>query len=161
MFHYFKIPYFTCTFFSKFIYNEYIGPHFLSHVVLKFSPVISPSIHQNITRNGSYGAVSTTSLFQIEERIAFNFQQSNVYPCHNCSTLIPKREAHGQSWWSDGEGPGLSWKFWLDHFTTCRIITSLSLIPASEYIFTQTLAAMDIPARILLSLLEYIPGANP
>jgi hypothetical protein len=28
MFHYFKIPYFTCTFFTKFIYNEYIGPYF-------------------------------------------------------------------------------------------------------------------------------------
>jgi hypothetical protein len=41
-FHYFKIPYFTCTFFTKFTYNEYIGPYFLSHVVLRFSPVISP-----------------------------------------------------------------------------------------------------------------------
>ena len=28
MFHYFKMPYFTCTFFIKFIYNEYIGPSF-------------------------------------------------------------------------------------------------------------------------------------
>ena len=28
MFHYFKIPYFTCTFFAKFTYNEYIGPYF-------------------------------------------------------------------------------------------------------------------------------------
>jgi hypothetical protein len=28
MFHYFKIPYFTCTFFTKFTYNEYIGPFF-------------------------------------------------------------------------------------------------------------------------------------
>jgi len=36
MFHYFKIPYFTCTFFTKFTYNEYIGPYFLSHVVLRF-----------------------------------------------------------------------------------------------------------------------------
>jgi hypothetical protein len=35
MFHYFKIPYFTCTFFTAFIYNEYIGPYFLSHVVSK------------------------------------------------------------------------------------------------------------------------------
>jgi len=38
MFHYFKIPYFTCNFFTKFTYNEYIGPYFLSHVVLRFSP---------------------------------------------------------------------------------------------------------------------------
>jgi hypothetical protein len=38
MFHYFKIPYFTCNFFTKFTYNEYIGPYFLSHVVLGFSP---------------------------------------------------------------------------------------------------------------------------
>jgi hypothetical protein len=36
MFHYFRIPYFTCTFFTKFIYNEYIGPYFLSHIVSKF-----------------------------------------------------------------------------------------------------------------------------
>jgi hypothetical protein len=38
MFHYFKIPYFTCHVFTKFTYNEYIGPYFLSHVVLRFSP---------------------------------------------------------------------------------------------------------------------------
>jgi hypothetical protein len=38
MFHYFKIPYFTCNVFTKFTYNEYIGPYFLSHVVLQFSP---------------------------------------------------------------------------------------------------------------------------
>jgi hypothetical protein len=38
MFHYFKIPYFICNFFTKFTYNEYIGPYFLSHVVLRFSP---------------------------------------------------------------------------------------------------------------------------
>ena len=35
MFHYFRIPYFTCTFFTKFIYNEYIGPYILSHIVSK------------------------------------------------------------------------------------------------------------------------------
>jgi hypothetical protein len=35
MFHYFKIPYFTCTFFTIFIYNEYIGPYLLSHIVSK------------------------------------------------------------------------------------------------------------------------------
>ena len=33
MFHYFKTPYIICTFFAKFIYNEYIRPYFLSHVV--------------------------------------------------------------------------------------------------------------------------------
>ena len=38
MFHYFKIPYFTCKVFTKFTYNEYIAPYFLSHVVLRFSP---------------------------------------------------------------------------------------------------------------------------
>jgi hypothetical protein len=44
MFHYFKIPYFTCNFFTKFTYNEYIGPYFLSHVVLRFSPSDLPGI---------------------------------------------------------------------------------------------------------------------
>ena len=42
MFHYFRIPYFTCNFFTKFTYNEYIGPYFSPHVVLRFSPVNSP-----------------------------------------------------------------------------------------------------------------------
>ena len=35
MFHYFKIPYITCTFFTIFIYNEYVGPCFLLHVFSK------------------------------------------------------------------------------------------------------------------------------
>jgi hypothetical protein len=38
MFHYFKIPYFTCNVFTNFTYNEYIGPYFLSHIVLRFLP---------------------------------------------------------------------------------------------------------------------------
>ena len=42
MFHYFKIPYFTCNFSTKFTYNEYFGPYFLSHVVLRFSPIDLP-----------------------------------------------------------------------------------------------------------------------
>src|ERR1700737_759908 len=42
IFHYFKTPYIICKFFTKFIYNEYIGPYFLSHVVLRFSPVNPP-----------------------------------------------------------------------------------------------------------------------
>jgi hypothetical protein len=46
MFHYFKIPYFTCNFFTKFNYNEYIGPYFfLSHVVLRFLPSDLPESH--------------------------------------------------------------------------------------------------------------------
>ena len=45
MFHYFKIPYFTCKFFTKFTYNEHIGPYFLSHVVLRFSPSDLPEEH--------------------------------------------------------------------------------------------------------------------
>jgi hypothetical protein len=44
MFHYFKIPYFTSNFFTKFTYNEYIGPYFLSHVVLRFSPSDLPEM---------------------------------------------------------------------------------------------------------------------
>ena len=33
IFHYFKIPYIICTFATKFNYNEYFRPYFLSHVV--------------------------------------------------------------------------------------------------------------------------------
>ena len=36
MFHYFKVPCITCTFFTKFTYNEYIKPYFLSHIVSNF-----------------------------------------------------------------------------------------------------------------------------
>ena len=42
MFHYLKISYIVSTFFTKFTYNEYIGPCFLSHVVLKLLPVPPP-----------------------------------------------------------------------------------------------------------------------
>jgi hypothetical protein len=43
MFHYFKNPYFTCTFFTEFIYNEYIRPYFFYRTLfLKISPVNSP-----------------------------------------------------------------------------------------------------------------------
>jgi hypothetical protein len=44
MFHYFRISYFICNFFTKFTYNEYIGPYFLSHVVLRFSPSDLPGV---------------------------------------------------------------------------------------------------------------------
>jgi hypothetical protein len=48
MFHYFQIPYFTCKFFTKFTYNEYIEPYFLSHVVIRFSPLISPRLQEGM-----------------------------------------------------------------------------------------------------------------
>ena len=44
MFHYFKIPYFTCNVFIKFTYKEYIGPYFLSHVVLRLLPSDLPKV---------------------------------------------------------------------------------------------------------------------
>jgi len=54
MFHYFKIPYFTCTFFSKFIYNEYIGPYFLSHVVSKIFASEPPEVAKGMCLPTSY-----------------------------------------------------------------------------------------------------------
>jgi hypothetical protein len=42
MFHYFKIPYFTCNL-KKITYNEYIGPYFYRTLFYDFRPVISPS----------------------------------------------------------------------------------------------------------------------
>jgi hypothetical protein len=56
MFQYFKIPYFTCIFFIKLTYNEYIGLNFLSHVVLRFSPVNSPSLTQKPQDHGTPNA---------------------------------------------------------------------------------------------------------
>jgi hypothetical protein len=42
MFHYYKIPYFTCNFFTRFTYNEYIGPYFFYRTLFyDFCPVIS------------------------------------------------------------------------------------------------------------------------
>ena len=38
----FKIPYITCTFFTKFTYNEYIGPYVLLHVVSRLFASASP-----------------------------------------------------------------------------------------------------------------------
>ena len=35
MFDYVKVPYITRILFSKYIYNKYIGPCFLLHVVLR------------------------------------------------------------------------------------------------------------------------------
>jgi hypothetical protein len=49
MFHYFKIPYFIGKFLTKFTYNEYIGPYFLSHVVLRFSPSDLPGFKHFLT----------------------------------------------------------------------------------------------------------------
>jgi hypothetical protein len=53
MFHYFKISYFTCNFFTKFTYNEYIGPYFLSHVVLLFLPSDLPGPNTHLSMNES------------------------------------------------------------------------------------------------------------
>jgi hypothetical protein len=54
MFRYFKIPYFTCNFFTNFTYNEYIGPYFLSHIVLRFSPSDLPEMTSRCLRNGRW-----------------------------------------------------------------------------------------------------------
>jgi len=54
MFHYFKIPYFMCNVFTKFTYNEYIGPYFLSHVVLRFLPSDLPETFLNCPKKFPY-----------------------------------------------------------------------------------------------------------
>jgi hypothetical protein len=46
MFHYFKTPYFTCNFSTKFTYNEYIGPYFFIAVVLRFLPSDLPGVER-------------------------------------------------------------------------------------------------------------------
>jgi hypothetical protein len=47
MFHYFKILYIICTFFAKFICNEYIRPYFLSHVVSTIFASPKPQFHDS------------------------------------------------------------------------------------------------------------------
>ena len=63
MFHFFKIPYFTCTFFTKFIYNEYIGPYFLSHVVSKIFASEPPEEKYTVAQ------IMDTHLEDLQERI--------------------------------------------------------------------------------------------
>jgi hypothetical protein len=58
MFHYFKIPYFTCKVFTKFTYNEYIGPYFLSHVVLRFSPSDLPEQNRHLVSELKIGGLN-------------------------------------------------------------------------------------------------------
>jgi hypothetical protein len=48
MFHYFKIPYLHVHFLQN-LPTMNIEPYFLSHVVLRFSPVISPRLDPNAT----------------------------------------------------------------------------------------------------------------
>jgi hypothetical protein len=78
MFHYFKIPYFTCIFFTKFTYNEYIGPYFLSHVVLRFLPVNSPRYHMTRAQLMFYKATTKVywwfKLTWTSERLGFDQQ---------------------------------------------------------------------------------------
>ena len=50
MFHYFNVPYITCNFFTKFTYNEYIGPYFLSHVVSKIFASAPPPRISRVTK---------------------------------------------------------------------------------------------------------------
>ena len=53
MFHYFKIPYFTCTFFTKFIYNEHIGPYFvIARCSTDFASEL-PEVELNVMLNSS------------------------------------------------------------------------------------------------------------
>jgi hypothetical protein len=47
MFHYFKIPYFTGTFFTKFTYNEYIGPFFIARCSTIFASEF-PELYQPV-----------------------------------------------------------------------------------------------------------------
>jgi hypothetical protein len=45
MFQYFKIPYFTCTFFFiKFTYNEYIGPKFF---IARYSTIFASDLPES------------------------------------------------------------------------------------------------------------------
>ena len=68
MFHYLKIPCFTCTFLTKFTYNEYIGTYFLSHVVLRFSPSHLPEVEDicNLNyRRDMFGSDWVTLLLEL------------------------------------------------------------------------------------------------
>ena len=56
MFQNFKISYITCTFFTNFIYNEYIGLYFLSHVVSNFFANAPPT-------RGPHHCIADVSLY--------------------------------------------------------------------------------------------------
>jgi hypothetical protein len=84
MFHDFKTPYFTCNFFTKFTYNEYIGPYFLSHVALRFSPSDLPGVRKHElplnTRIRGEGHKDLHTIMELEEILTF-FTNSflNIY----------------------------------------------------------------------------------
>jgi hypothetical protein len=83
MFHCFKIPYFTFTFFTKSTYNEYIGPYFLSHVVvLRFSPVNSPSSSLTLTTAVTPAAMSMPFIHDdVQRSLDRTFFTLTWFPC--------------------------------------------------------------------------------
>jgi len=102
MFYYFKISYFTCTFFTKFTYNEYIGPYFLLHIVLRFSPVNSPrldkwpfKIHLNYSSCSSTGSLMTTVS---EHYLHYIVVGCFVVELERCLRILWRWPAWGGNW---------------------------------------------------------------
>jgi hypothetical protein len=101
MFHYFKIPYFTCKFFTKFTYNEYIGPYFLSHVVLRFSPSDLPegsAKHQVVTYSHAWRSctvfIMTLGLIEFRATSNTRLRTRDHYPS---KTLVGGKGGAGPS----------------------------------------------------------------
>jgi len=89
MIHYFKIPYFTCIFFTKFTYNEYIGPYFLSHIVLRFSPVISPSIEYKCDSPKFADSIKTSAFISTASYVSLHGKVLHYYNTSFVGSIIP------------------------------------------------------------------------
>ena len=60
-----------CNFFAQFIYNEYVRPYFLSHVVLRYSPrTLPPTPQKKVSNNALLGYLVIYSIF--------NFNKDNI-----------------------------------------------------------------------------------
>jgi hypothetical protein len=89
MFHCFKIPYFTCIFFTKFTYNEYIGPYFLSHVVLRFFASELPESSTTILSTSMFVSHTHTRARAHTHICISTIISSNSTFLYTCVTITP------------------------------------------------------------------------
>jgi hypothetical protein len=81
MFHYFKIPYFTWTIFTKFTYNEYIGPYFFiarcSTIFVNDLPEII--LHKSIHVAANWQPCKGAKCWQMHElNVSWNYNTSKL-----------------------------------------------------------------------------------
>jgi hypothetical protein len=99
MFHYFKIPSFTFNVFTKFTYNEYIGPYFLSHIVLQFSASDLPEFWT--WKCVPYYILEVFNGWYVNSASNIGHNDDGWYTSHPCWDRSGRRTVHYSScgWW--------------------------------------------------------------